>query len=480
MPRLSELLVPLLADDPDIGGLTADSRKVRPGDLFAALPGTRADGRDFIADAVKRGAAAVLAPRGTALGDTDAALITDDNPRRRFAQAAAQFFAPQPKTVVAVTGTNGKTSVANFARQIWAALGLQAASLGTLGITSPAGYVAGSLTTPDPVDLHKSLAQLARDGVTHAAMEASSHGLDQFRLDGVSIAAAAFTNLTHDHLDYHGDMGAYWNAKRRLFTEVMAPRRVAVINADSPYARELVTQCRNHWHKVITFGERGDDLRLRRMVPTANGQELELTVMGSVRQVRLPLAGAFQASNAICALGLVLATGGEADAATAALDRLEGIPGRLQHVATTASGATIYVDYAHTPDALATVLKALRPHAKGKLSVVFGCGGDRDATKRPEMGRIACEFADTIIVTDDNPRSEDPALIRAAIIKGCPGAREITERRAAIQTGVRELAAGDVLLLAGKGHETGQIVGDRVLPFVDADEARCAVAELRG
>jgi len=474
------LLVPLLADDPDIGGLTADSRKVRPGDLFAALPGTRADGRDFIADAVKRGAAAVLAPRGTALGDTDAALITDDNPRRRFAQAAAQFFAPQPKTVVAVTGTNGKTSVANFARQIWAALGLQAASLGTLGITSPAGYVAGSLTTPDPVDLHKSLAQLARDGVTHAAMEASSHGLDQFRLDGVSIAAAAFTNLTHDHLDYHGDMGAYWNAKRRLFTEVMAPRRVAVINADSPYARELVTQCRNHWHKVITFGERGDDLRLRRMVPTANGQELELTVMGSVRQVRLPLAGAFQASNAICALGLVLATGGEADAATAALDRLEGIPGRLQHVATTASGATIYVDYAHTPDALATVLKALRPHAKGKLSVVFGCGGDRDATKRPEMGRIACEFADTIIVTDDNPRSEDPALIRAAIIKGCPGAREITERRAAIQTGVRELAAGDVLLLAGKGHETGQIVGDRVLPFVDADEARCAVAELRG
>jgi len=480
LPRLSELLVPLLADDPDIGGLTADSRKVRPGDLFAALPGTRADGRDFIAEAVKRGAAAVLAPRGTALGDTDAALITDDNPRRRFAQAAAQFFAPQPKTVVAVTGTNGKTSVANFARQIWAALGLQAASLGTLGITSPAGYVAGSLTTPDPVDLHKSLAQLARDGVTHAAMEASSHGLDQFRLDGVSIAAAAFTNLTHDHLDYHGDMGAYWNAKRRLFTEVMAPRRVAVINADSPYARELVTQCRNHWHKVITFGERGDDLRLRRMVPTANGQELELTVMGSVRQVRLPLAGAFQASNAICALGLVLATGGEADAATAALDRLEGIPGRLQHVATTASGATIYVDYAHTPDALATVLKALRPHAKGKLSVVFGCGGDRDATKRPEMGRIACEFADTIIVTDDNPRSEDPALIRAAIIKGCPGAREITERRAAIQTGVRELAAGDVLLLAGKGHETGQIVGDRVLPFVDADEARRAVAELRG
>jgi len=478
LPRLSELMVPLLAEDPEIGGLTADSRKVRPGDLFAALPGTRADGRDFIADAVKRGASAVLAPRGTALGDTDATLITDDNPRRRFAQAAAQFFAPQPKTVVAVTGTNGKTSVANFARQIWSTLGLQAASLGTLGISAPGRVVAGSLTTPDPVDLHRSLAELAREGVTHAAMEASSHGLDQFRLDGVSIAAAAFTNLTHDHLDYHGDMGAYWNAKRRLFTEVMPPRRAAVINADSPYARELVTQCRNHWHKVITFGEKGEDLRLRRVTPTAHGQELELMVMGTARRVRLPLAGAFQASNAICALGLVIATGGDVEAAVAALDRLEGVPGRLQHVAATKNGASIYVDYAHTPDALATVLKALRPHAQGKLSVVFGCGGDRDATKRPEMGRIAREFADTIIVTDDNPRSEDPALIRAAILKGCPGAREITERRAAIQTAVRELGAGDVLLLAGKGHETGQILKDRTLPFDDAVEARRAVEEL--
>jgi UDP-N-acetylmuramoyl-L-alanyl-D-glutamate--2,6-diaminopimelate ligase len=471
-------LVPSLAEDPEIGGLTADSRKVRPGDLFAALPGTHADGRDFIADAVKRGARAVLAPRGTALGETDAALITDDNPRRRFAQAAAHFFAPQPKTVVAITGTNGKTSVANFARQIWAALGLRAASLGTLGIAAPGRSVAGSLTTPDPVDLHRSLAELAKDGVTHAAMEASSHGLDQFRLDGVSIAAAAFTNLTHDHLDYHGDMGAYWNAKRRLFTEVMPPRRVAVINADSPYARELVTQCRNHWHKVITFGEKGDDLRLRRIVPTANGQQIELMAIGSARQVRLPLAGAFQASNAVCALGLVLATGGAVDAAVAALDKLEGVPGRLQRVAATPNGASVYVDYAHTPDALATVLKALRPHAAGKLSVVFGCGGDRDATKRPEMGRIARELADTIIVTDDNPRGEDPALIRAAILKGCPGAREVTERRAAIQVAVRELGAGDVLLLAGKGHETGQIVGDRTLPFNDAEEARRAVAEL--
>ena len=478
MPRLSELLVPLLDEDPEIGGLTADSRKVRPGDLFAALPGTRNDGRDFIADAVKRGAAAILAPRGTAIGETQAALITDDNPRRKFAQAAAQFFAPQPKTVVAVTGTNGKTSVVNFTRQIWAALGLKAASLGTLGINAPGRIVAGSLTTPDPVDLHRTLAELAHDGVTHAAMEASSHGLDQFRLDGVSIAAAAFTNLTHDHLDYHGDMGSYWNAKRRLFTEVMAPRHAAVINADSPYARELVTQCRNHWHKIVSFGEKGEDLRLRKLVPLAHGQELELAVMGAIRKVRLPLAGAFQASNAVCALGLVIATGGDPVAAVAALEQLEGVPGRLQHVASTKNGAAIYVDYAHTPDAIATVLKALRPHATGKLRVVFGAGGDRDATKRPEMGRAAAEFADSLYVTDDNPRSEDPALIRAAILKGCPGAREITERRAAIQTAVRELEAGDVLLLAGKGHETGQIVGDKILPFNDADEARHAVEEL--
>jgi len=477
LPRLSELLVPLLAEDPEIGGLTADSRKVRPGDLFAALPGTHVDGRDFIAEAVKRGARAVLAPRGTALGENAAALVIDDNPRRRFAQAAAHFFAPQPKTVVAVTGTNGKTSVAHFTRQIWAAIGLRAASLGTLGVASPGGTASGSLTTPDPVDLHRTLAELAREGVTHAAMEASSHGLDQFRLDGVAIAAAAFTNLTRDHLDYHGDMGAYWHAKRRLFTEVMPPRRAAIINADSPYARELAVKCRAHWHRIVTFGEAGDDIRLVRAAPTAAGQDLELSVMGKTRRVRLPLAGKFQASNAACALGLVLATGGEPDQAVAALERLDGVPGRLQRVAATAEGGSIYVDYAHTPDALSTVLKALRPHAAGRLAVVFGCGGDRDAGKRPEMGRIAAALADAVIVTDDNPRGEDPALIRAAILKECPEAREIGDRREAIRTAVRELGPGDVLLLAGKGHETGQIVQDRILPFDDAVEARRAVAE---
>ena len=479
MPRLSELLVPPLAEDPEIGGLTADSRKVRPGDLFAALPGTRADGRDFIPDALKRGAGAVLAPRGTALGESRAALIIDDNPRRRFAQAAARFFAPQPRTVVAVTGTNGKTSVASFARQIWTALGLEAASLGTLGVMAPGGAIAGSLTTPDPVDLHRSLAELASAGVTHAAMEASSHGLDQFRLDGVTIAAAAFTNLTRDHLDYHGDMGAYWLAKRRLFTEVMAPRRAAIVNADSPYAADLVAQCRAHWHRILTFGAAGEAIKLVRAAPQADGQALELMVLGVPHRLRLPLAGAFQASNAICALGLVLATGAEPAAAVAALERLEGVPGRLQRVATLASGASIYVDYAHTPDALATVLAALRPHAAGKLALVFGCGGDRDPGKRPMMGAIAERDADLVIVTDDNPRSENPATIRRAILAACPKAREIGDRRAAIRAAFAALAPGDVLLIAGKGHESGQIVGSETLPFNDAEVARAAAAELR-
>ena len=477
MPRLSELLIPALVEDPEIGGLTADSRRVRPGDLFAALPGARADGRDYISDALRRGACAIIAPRGTALGTAAATLVIDDNPRRRFAQAAARFYAPQPQTVVAVTGTNGKTSVANFARQIWAALGQRAASLGTLGLHAPGRVVAGSLTTPDPVDMHRTLGELAREHVTHVAMEASSHGLDQFRLDGVAITAAAFTNLTRDHLDYHADMEAYWRAKQRLFAEVMPPRRVAVINADTAQATELAALCAAHGHRVITYGEAGADIKFVRVAPIANGQELELEVMGVARRIRLPLAGLFQAANAACALGLVIATGGDAERATLALERLEGVPGRLQHVADTARGAAIYVDYAHTPDALSTVLRALRPHAAGRLSVVFGCGGDRDPGKRPEMGRIAAELADAVIVTDDNPRSEDPATIRAAVMKGCPAAREIGDRHEAIRTAVRELAAGDVLLLAGKGHESGQIVKDRVLPFDDAVEARRAVAE---
>ena len=477
MPKLSDILAPVLPRDPEITGLTADSRAVRAGDLFAALPGAKVDGRAYIADAIRLGAAAILAPVGTTLDDGDAVLITDDEPRRRFAQMAARFYGRQPAVMAAITGTNGKTSVANFLRQIWTRLGHPAASLGTIGLNAPNRIEKGSLTTPDPVTLHKTLAELARAGVTHAAFEASSHGLSQFRLDGVLIAAAAFTNLTRDHLDYHGDMDAYWSAKCRLFAEVMGPRGAAVINDDSPLAGQLAELCRQRGQRVLTYGHAESDIRILRAVPAAHGQDLELVVLGQAYRLHLPLAGDFQVSNAACALGLALATGAEQSAAVAALSHLEGVPGRLQKVAATTAGAAIYVDYAHTPDALETVLKALRPHASGKLAVVFGCGGDRDAGKRPQMGRIAAELADTAIVTDDNPRSEDPAAIRAQILAACPNAREIGDRRQAILTAVLGLQAGDVLVLAGKGHETGQIVKSTVLPFDDVEEARRAVEE---
>jgi len=478
LPKLSDILAPVLPRDPEIVGLTADSRAVRPGDLFAALPGAKVDGRAYIADAIRLGAVAILAPTGTTLDTGDVALITDDEPRRRFAQMAARFYGRQPTVMAAVTGTNGKTSVANFLRQIWTRLGHPAASLGTIGLHAPNRIEKGSLTTPDPVSLHKTLAELAQAGVTHAAFEASSHGLSQFRLDGVLVAAAAFTNLTRDHLDYHGDMDGYWSAKCRLFAEVMGPRGTAVINADSPLACQLAELCRQRGQRVLTYGHAvGSDIRILRAVPAAHGQDLELAVLGQAHQLHLPLAGDFQASNAACALGLALATGAEQTAAIDALSHLEGVPGRLQKVAATTAGAAIYVDYAHTPDALETVLKALRPHASGKLMVVFGCGGDRDAGKRPQMGLVAAELADTVIVTDDNPRSEDPAKIRAQILAACPNAREIGDRRQAILTAVLGLQAGDVLVLAGKGHETGQIVKSTVLPFDDAEEARRAVEE---
>ncbi len=481
MPRLSDLLdpmpVPAPPGDPQIAGLTADSRAVRPGDLFAALPGSKADGRQFIADAVAKGAAAVLAPIGTRLAadKTAAVLVTDANPRRRFAQMAARFYGRQPRFLAAVTGTNGKTSVTNFARQIWTRLGHPAASLGTIGLVAPHRVDKGSLTTPDPVSLHRILAELAEAGVTHAAFEASSHGLEQYRLDGVAISAAAFTNLSRDHLDYHGSMEAYWRAKQRLFAEVLPTSGAAVINADTAEGDGLAELCRRRGQRVLSFGSRGQDIRIKATRPTAHGQDLELVVAGRAYQLHLPLAGAFQASNAACALGLALAAGGPPDAAVDALQHLEGVPGRLQQVADKPGGGAIFVDYAHTPDALDTVLRALRPHATGRLIVVFGCGGDRDPGKRPLMGHIAIGLADAVIVTDDNPRSEDPAAIRAQILAACPGAREIGDRRQAIRTAIDELASGDLLLLAGKGHETGQIVHDRILPFDDGEEARRAI-----
>jgi len=477
LTKLSDLLAPILARDPDVSGLALDSRVVKPGDLYAALPGRHADGRAFINAAIEKGAVAILAPTGTQLDRTDIALITDDEPRRRLAHIAARFYGAQPATVATVTGTNGKTSVVNFTRQIWSHLSLQAASLGTLGLIAPHRVEKGSLTTPDSISLHRDLADLAKAGVTHLAVEASSDGLNQFRLDGVSVTAAAFTNLTRDHLDTHGSMEAYWAAKKRLFTEVMPPCRTAVINADSPYAEELISACRLRGQKVLSFGSHGDDILIVSATPAAQGQELELMVLGKPYQIHLPLAGAFQASNAACALGLVLATTGvEPAVAVASLSHLEGVPGRLQKVAVKANGAAVYVDYAHTPDALETALTALRPHTSGKLVALFGCGGDRDPGKRPQMGAIAAKLADKVFVTDDNPRSEEPASIRAQIMPACPGATEIGDRRQAILTAVLELEAGDVLVLAGKGHESGQIIKDQVLPFDDAVEA-CAAVE---
>ncbi len=465
--------------DPEIAGIASDSRRVAAGYLFAALPGAAANGRAFIADAVAKGAVAVLAPRGTAV-PAGVALVTDDNPRRRLALAAARFYGAQPEIVCAVTGTNGKTSVASFARQLWSALGRRAASIGTLGLVAPSGAVAGALTTPDPVALHAMLADLARDRVDRLALEASSHGIAQSRLDGVALRAAAFTNLTRDHLDYHADMDSYRAAKLRLFDTLLPGDGVAVLNANSPEFDAFAHACRARGQRVISYGENGVDIRLDKIVPHAHGSHVRFTVDGDTYESELALVGAFQAMNALCALGLVAATGEDAARAAAALDRLEGARGRLELAAMHLSGAPIYVDYAHTPDALATVLRALRPHTAGRLVVVFGCGGERDRGKRPQMGRIAHDLADATIITDDNPRSEDPAAIRAEILPACPGAREIGDRAEAIYTAAAGLAAGDVLVLAGKGHETYQIVGAEKRPFDDAQVARAAVAALAG
>lgn len=463
-----------MAPNPEISGLTADSRKVGPGFLFAALPGTKADGRGFIADAIAKGAAAILAPEGTNIDTGAVPLVTVANPRRVFAQAAAAFNGVQPAAMTAVTGTNGKTSTANFARQIWALLGLKSAALGTLGVIAEGWPHQGSLTTPDPADLHAALAALAHFGVTHACMEASSHGLDQFRLDGVTLKAAAFTNLTRDHLDYHADMEAYLAAKLRLFTQVLPADGTAVINADSDIAPRLAAIAAERGQRVLSYGHAGTDIKLVDLRPEPHGQELTLEILGRAVTVHLPLAGTFQVTNALAALGLAIACGADPMDATAALEKLEGVPGRLQKVAETITGAPVYVDYAHTPDALETVLSALRPHAV-RLIVVFGCGGDRDPGKRPQMGAIADKLADLAIVTDDNPRSEDAALIRRAILAAAPKAAEIGDRAAAIRHAVGLAQAGDVVVLAGKGHEVGQIVGAIVLPFDDAEEARKAV-----
>ena len=459
-----------------VTGLTADSREVKAGDLFVAVAGSRADGSRFAAEAAKRGAVAI-AGEGERPGDLPASIpfVRVADARALLARGAAELFVRQPATVVAVTGTNGKTSVASFTRQIWTAVGRQAASIGTLGVMTPKGEIKGSLTTPDPVALHRLLDQLAGEGVTHLSMEASSHGLDQRRLDGVRLAAGAFTNLTRDHLDYHKTLEAYRAAKLRLFDTLLPAGAAAVVNADSPEAGVIGAIAAKRGLRPFGTGRSGTDLHLRETKREGFTEILSVQVEGKDHRVKFPLVGDFQISNALIAAGLAIVTGANPAEALAALETLRGATGRLELVGEK-NGAPIFVDYAHTPDALANALDALRPYAK-RLVVLFGCGGDRDPGKRPLMGEIAVRRADRVYVTDDNPRSENPAAIRKAILAAAPGAIEIGDRAAAIEQAVAELAPGDVLLVAGKGHETGQIVGERTLPFSDHQEVRAVLGE---
>jgi len=470
MARLSDLVRRDLAADPQVTGVTADSRKVQPGYLFAALPGAKADGAAFAAQAVAAGAVAVLSAEP--LQGLDVPVVTSADPRRAYALAAAAFSGAQPPVVVAVTGTNGKTSVATFCRQIFASAGRRAASMGTLGVlaTGPGlneQLTPPGLTTPDAADVAELMSRLAGLGVTHLALEASSHGVHQRRLDGVELTAAGFLNLTQDHLDYHGDMDAYRAAKLRLFETLLPRGATAVLNADSEAFPVFAAAAIQAGQAILSVGEGGQSLRLDRRELQPDGQRLSLIHDGRTFDLRLPLAGAFQAANAMVAAGLCLAAGESIETVLAALERLEGAPGRLQRVGGGPRGGEAYVDYAHTPDGLETVLKALRPHTRGRLIVVLGAGGDRDTAKRPLMGMAAAEFADIAIVTDDNPRSEDPAAIRAQVRQGAPDAQDIGDRREAIAAAVALMRDGDVLVVAGKGHEDGQTIAGVVHPFDD-------------
>jgi UDP-N-acetylmuramoyl-L-alanyl-D-glutamate--2,6-diaminopimelate ligase len=465
--------------DIDIVGIAAHSTDVKPGYLFAALKGAKNDGSKYVADAVQRGAVAVLADRGVRVEAGSVRVIAVADARHALAHAAARFFGPQPDIAVAVTGTNGKTSVVNFVRQMWEAAGLPAASIGTLGVVSGARHTPLKHTTPDPVELHRLLAELEHDGFDHVALEASSHGLDQHRLAGVRLAAAAFTNLSRDHMDYHASTEAYFAAKESLFTSVLPRGGVAVLNADAPEYPALVAACRSRDQRILSYGRAGNELRVASFRPNGSGTYVEIALNGRVETIRVPLVGDFQLWNALCALGLVLGAGGAVDPSVRALASLKGVPGRMQEVAEI-NDARVFVDYAHTPDAIDKVLRALRPHARHRLVIVFGCGGDRDPGKRPVMGSIACKLADRVIVTDDNPRTEDAAKIRAQVLEGCSRATEIGDRAEAIRTAVAGLDEGDVLVIAGKGHERGQIVGTQVLPFDDAEQARAAVLQAGG
>jgi UDP-N-acetylmuramoyl-L-alanyl-D-glutamate--2,6-diaminopimelate ligase len=461
-----------------VTGLAADSRTVKPGDLFFALAGVRTDGARFIDSAIASGAVAVAGDHKLP-GGCGVPFITTPNPRRALSLAAAKFFPDQPSTIAAVTGTSGKTSVAAFTRQIWLRLGHVAASIGTIGLVTPTRTIYGSLTTPDPIALHRQLDEIAREGVTHLAFEASSHGLDQYRLDGVRISAGAFTNLSRDHMDYHPDVAHYLAAKLRLFRDLVGEGGAAVISADHDCSQQVIDAARERKLRLITVGHNddgaGEGIRVVASGIDGFAQRLELNHLGRKYSIRLPLVGEFQIENAIVAAGLAIGTGSDPGEVFAALEHLEGARGRLERVGEH-NGAPIFVDYAHKPDALAKALQALRPYAKRHLVVVFGAGGDRDAGKRPLMGAIAADNADSVIVTDDNPRSENPQAIRAAILAAARGAREIGDRTEAIRAAITGLQEGDALLIAGKGHETGQIVGDRVLPFSDHDAVAATLA----
>ncbi|MES0130055.1 UDP-N-acetylmuramoyl-L-alanyl-D-glutamate--2,6-diaminopimelate ligase [Mesorhizobium sp. M0029] len=463
--------------DVEVTGISSDSRTVKTGVVFFALAGSKADGSAYAADVAKRGAAAVVVGKAGAISGLSVPVLSVDDPRLALALSAARFFGSQPETMVAVTGTAGKTSVAAFTRQIWEQAGFAAASIGTTGVVAPGRNDYGSLTTPDPVALHQLLKELAEAGVTHASMEASSHGLDQRRLDGVKLAAGGFTNLGRDHMDYHPTVEDYHRAKLRLFDTLLPKGAPAVIFADDPWSAPTIQAAQAAGLNVLTVGRHGDFLRLKRVEHERHRQRAEVEADGVLYEIDLPLAGDFQIANALVSAGLAISTGTPVAKALMALEKLQGAPGRLDLVGATANGAPVYVDYAHKPDALENVLAAVRPFTTGRVIVVFGCGGDRDRGKRPIMGGIATRLADVVIVTDDNPRSEVPETIRAAILAAAPGAIEIGDRRKAIHEAVAMLKAGDTLIVAGKGHEEGQTIGAETFPFSDHEEVRSALRE---
>jgi UDP-N-acetylmuramoyl-L-alanyl-D-glutamate--2,6-diaminopimelate ligase len=459
--------------DSEVTGFAIDHRKVARGSVFGAFKGTVFDGEDFIEPAIERGAVAVVARPEAKVERVP--LLADVEPRRLFAELAAKFYAPYPETIVAVTGTNGKTSTVEMTRQIWRMLGHRSASIGTLGVTTADDQVTTGLTTPDIVTFLSNMAGLDRMGISHVAYEASSHGVDQHRCEGVPLAAAAFTNFSRDHLDYHQTMESYFEAKMRLFEELLPSGSPAVVWTDDPKSEEVIERARRRGHEVLTIGRKGETIRLVEQKPTALGQTLMLEHGGKSHRLSLPLIGAYQASNVLTAAGLVLATGGAWDATFTAMQRVAPVRGRLERAVIGRNGVPVYIDYAHTPDALEAAIAALRPHVEGRLITVFGAGGDRDQGKRPQMGEVASRLSDVVIVTDDNPRSEDPAVIRSAIMAGASGATEVAGRREAIAEAIRIACPSDIVLVAGKGHETGQIIGDKVLPFDDALVAReCA------